>query len=434
MTLAELLIKIRVNVAGAEKLKKAEADLRSAGKTGATAAANIGKLPPQLDKVGKKATTNLKDLESWATRTAVKLDVLSAAMLFMVDTALKAGSQLQKFGLATGIPGQKLLGLQGRGANAGISPAEMQQLVTSLQSQAAQMRLTGAGVGDWGLLSVILGVPVNPAMDPVKLIDRIHQGLMKLRPEKLAYARTIMSSVGFSENIFAGLRNPRFDVEGFKKIYEIASNNAGAMGDLNNEWHGLLNNLNVTKDALVSEFRPEIETTIKAIEGIVKAIAHFVEWLDKGSAGAQVAKGVIGALAIAIPVAALAFTGMAAALGTLAIAGAAATLGLAPVLGTVLAIAGAVGLVVGGIAALSSSGGGFSPGGNTNFRGHGAGRTWFEKNPGGSSGAPSSTTVHNSVSIPVSGASDPYITARAVNDLLKHQLNTAGYTAPAQSR
>lgn len=436
MTIAELLIKIGVKVDGAEKLKRAETDLKSAGKTGAAAAVSLEKVPPALKNIGKGATTHLRDLESWATRTAFKLDVLSAAMLYMVDTALKAGGALQKFGFLTGIPGQGLLGAQGRGVGAGIGPDEMQQFVTNLQSQGAKMRLTGEGVGPWGLLSMLLGIPVNPTEDPLKLIDKLHQGLMRLQPDQLAYARTVAGQIGMPENIFAGLRNPRFDIERFKEIYSIVAKNAAGMGDLNNEWKALLFNLGETKNALVSEFRPEIEMTIKALGTLVRWVANFVEWLDKGSAGATAVKVVIGGLALAIPLAAVALTGLATALGTLAIATVAADLGLAPILATVLAISAAAGLAAAAISGLGMGNKANYGKGGSSFGGFGyAFGNWLSNNPSsGASGTGGNTTINHNVTIPVNGAADPSVTAQRVGNVLKQQLNAAAYSAPAPSR
>ena len=421
------------------------------------------------EKAAKKATDStkaanvqLKDLESWATRSALKVDLLAGSLLYMVDVALRGAMALERFTLATGIQPRVLQQAQGAGVRVGIGPDEMAQFVTSMQSAAVQMRMTGAGAPQWGLLSQMLGVPLFPGEDPRRLIADLHRGLMRLRGDQIPFAREIAAQAGISENVFQGLRNPEFATAGFMRMYDVTQRNLGNMNKLNAEWETLKFGVSATGQAFTSQFTPLLTGAVTVLTSLVGLLARFVGWLDRGSVGATIMKLALGAVAVAIGAAAIALTGFAAAMAYAAIAAGALSLGLAPVLGTVLAIAAAVGLAVGGLTALGlihkdlevGERGGKSaipaknraavrlgmgaiesiafglPAGSIDLF---KGAADLFRSPGSSSSH--STTVHQTVTIPVTAAAGREgVAAMTIKDALSGLLNQAAYGAPAPSR
>ena len=497
MTISELFIRIGVKVEGAEKLKQADASLKASATSAKNAGASLQGLPPVLEKTGKSTekagkqakdaateskglNQQLKDMESWAARSAVKIDVLAASLLYVVDLAMKGAMALERFTLATGIAPNVLQGLQGSGVRAGISPEEMSRFVTSMQSAGAQMRMTGAGVAQWSLLSQLLGVPLFPGEDPRKLINDLHVGLMRLRNDQLPYARNIAEQAGIAENIFQAFRNPQFSAAGFQKMFDITQKNLGDMNALNAAWGTLKFNVSTTTGALISEFTPTLRILVGVLERVVDWFARFVQWLDRGSIGANAVKVIIVALGIALGVTAVAFTGLTAVMGTMSIAAGILDTALLPLLGTLGLIGGAAaaaaiavgalvliqqdldaqdkggkglipqkyraptrfglgavktaaGLTLGavnpGLGALITGGksGGFSD----MFRGIAD----FFRNPAAGAGASSNTTVHQQVAITVPAAAGREgVAAQTIRDYLINYSNQAAYGAQAPHR
>ena len=447
MTVAELMVKIRISAEGAEKLQKADKDLKAAAQSAKGFGTEMDKAPRILGKTTKE----LKDMESWALRTSLKLDALAASLLYVVDTAMRGAAQLTRFTLATGIPTAALQGLQSAGAGGGITPEEMAGFVTSLQTAGVQMQMTGAGVGPWSLLQRLLGLPIDPRMDPTKLIPQLHQALMKLRPDQVPFARVIAGQAGIPENIFAALRNPRFNLTEFQQIYNLTQRNLGSMNDLNAEWGQLKYNLSATKNAFVSEFAPAINSAVQSLASLLGYFARFVEWLDRGSVGAQIMKYAIESLGVALGISAVAITAFVGALGAAAVAAGLLNIALLPE----IAIGAALGAVIWGlveayealVGAKNQNAGAFSPGGGGGFSGHGAGGAWEPAAgaPGlsgggfdmaqyikGASGGSTSITQTNQIS--VNGDRDPQRTSSLTVDKLKSWVNGAALAAPAPTR
>ena len=529
MNIAELAILLKVKTSGAEKLRQADADLKQAAKSAKglgeglfIAGTGTESLPPKLDKIAisvaranaaekassetkekaakksaestKGANAQLKEMESWATRSALKLDLLAGSLLYVVDVALRGAMALERFTLATGISPRVLRQEQAAGVRGGIRPDEMAQFVTSLQSQAVQMRMTGQGAPQWGLLSQILGVPLFPGEDPRKLMQDLHSGLMRLRGDQIPFAREIAAQAGISENIFQGLRNPEFSAAGFGRMYDVTQRNLGSMNKLNAEWATLRFSVSTTGEAFVSELVPAMEGAVRFLTRIVGLFSAFVGWLDKGSLAATGLKILIGALGLAVGVAAVGLTGFAAALTYAAIAAASLSMNLGPVLATMLSISGAVGGIVAAVAALAliqedlrvgASGGKsviskpvarfitetpgtpdwlddpkaaasdalktskdflkymyhrMTPEGLAEYetsrvrRGTPEGLADIFRSPVGSSSS-AMTTVHQTVTIPVTAAAGREgLAAATIKDALAGLLNQASYGAPAPNR
>ncbi|HZZ57926.1 MAG TPA: hypothetical protein VFE31_08850 [Opitutaceae bacterium] len=391
MTIAEMIVALRIRAEGIDKLQKTDAALRKTAESAKAAAGaiqqankaaadsrqmefgfatpngqqitfgfdkdNLQGLPPVLEKVTDKTTkssfatrlmaTDLKTVESWANKTAVAMDALAASMVYFADKGAQAFGRLENFTLGTGIRPARLLAAQGAGVGVGIRPEEMAQFVSSLQTAGVKMRLTGEGAGPWALLQALMGVPLDPRGDPLKLIDHLHRGLMQLRPDQVPMARVFAGQAGVPGSIFDALRNPAYGMEDFKQMYEILDRNAGKMNELNKEWGQLKFHAEVAGMALLTEFEPAIDLVLKALDKGIHLLARFVAWLDRDSAGAQITKIALSALAVALVLVAGGVTLLA---GALAI--------LTPVV-TVLGVAflpllATVGLITAGLALMIS--------------------------------------------------------------------------------
>jgi hypothetical protein len=318
----------------------------------ALAAEKAQKKVEDFDAEGRKTNLTLKDMESWAGRTALKIDVLAASLLYLVDVAMKGAQALQSFSLLTGLSTQSLQAEQIAGRRAGIGPEEMTRFIEGMQGAGAQMQISGEGVGPWSLLQRMLGLPVDPRMDPLRLLNNLHLGLMRLRPEQLGIARTIAAQAGIGENIFQGLRSPFFNPDAFVKALALTSKNRADMAALNAEWGTLTGNIGAAGEKFVAQFAPALTVATRMLEKLLDGFSRFLDWLDRGSAAATLTKIGILALAAGIGVAALAFTGLAGAMGIAAINAAGLDLALSPVLATILAIAAAAAAAVTAFAGL----------------------------------------------------------------------------------
>lgn len=346
MTIAELIVKVVMKIDGLDKLVKINQALqqaaqaaKGAGQQAGQAAAAVGnvgtqagaaagqvqKVPPVLNQTAQAAgkasqgmggvakntagaAMGMKALEHWAARTAIKLDAVTAAMLYLVDTAMKGAAQLENFKLGTGLSAGALQREQAKGVRVGISPDEMARFVKSLQTAGANLQIGGEGASDWALFSSILGIKFDPRMNPFKLIDMLHDRLSKLTPQQVALVRVVAGRVGIGDNIFSALRNPRFNLKGFEQMYDLVAKNEGKMADLNAEWALLQYNVGATKNGFISVFASFLEGIVEKLTQGAAVFAKFTEWLDQGSTGAKALKGYLEFLAIAVGTLAAAFT------------------------------------------------------------------------------------------------------------------------------
>lgn len=392
------------------------------------------------------AAQNLKQVQSWAMWTSVKLDLLTAGMLKFVDVAMKGAQQLEKFTLTTGLPQGDLIRASAMGSRAGLSRQEVAGFITTMQNASSNMMLGGEGAYNWQFLASALHTNLSPAMSSSDLIKTLRQRFMALKnPLDIAVARNLSSRVGISENWFAALRNPEFDKNGsFEKLIALTEHQSDASNKLNADWGELQNKTELLAITFAGSFSPEIDKLVNLFAKLIDKITTFVEWLNSGSTGAMVAKAAIITMALSITAAATAVTVLTGALATLAIVIGGISLAGAVIswVSPLVAAAAAIGLVVEGAKLLRDLTGshGFTPGGGT-FRGHGAGGSWAApspgygmaapfKNPIGASGNNTSVAMTNNWTI--NGGGDPNRIARVTQDRLTSALNNARLSAPAQ--
>jgi hypothetical protein len=472
MTVAELMVKIGISVQGAEKMKQVDKDLKASAASAKNAGMALAGVPPVLEKTGKTTeksgkqakdaadqtkTLNqqFKEMESWAARSAVKVDVLAASLLYVIDVAMKGAAALERLTLVSGIAPNILQGLQGMGARAGVSPEEMGRFILSMQNAARQMMYTGAGAMQWQMLSSILHIPVGPGQDPVRLLDNLHRGLMTLSEDQVANARFWAEGAGIPESIFAAARNPEFKATDWQATFDVIQKNLPAMNALNSAWANLKTGVSSSTGALVSEFTPALLVLANALTTVARWLSEFVQWLDRGSTSAKVVKFLIVDVAAGIGVAALALSGFAAAMGVATIASGVLNVALLPLLGTMAAIAAASAVFIGAmmlanylkpdskypVVGLSKSltARGYVVPPVTGYNGVvtaasalGAGVHFpLPSSPSTSS----NTTVHQQVEIAVQAAAGrENVAAQAIKDILLNYSNQAAYGAAAPMR
>jgi hypothetical protein len=536
MTIAEFFIKLGVKVEGADKIKGTQKDLKTTAEVGTAAAKKLDEQAEQKkksdekvekseekrkdaaaasDKKTKDAAKGLKEMAIWATATAAAIDAVSGSLFFMVNGALQAFQGMQRLTAATGLPLEGILRAQAEGARAGVNPEEMAGFVASLQSAGAKMQLTGEGVGPWTLLSKMLGQTLDPRQDPIALVDKLHAGLMKLRPDQLGIARQVAGQAGISENMFAAMRNPEFNASRFNPQTQVNQKDLEAMNRLNAEWASLLINIDSAKNKLVASFAPAMEQAVKVISVVVGWLGDFVAWLDKGGVAADTVKTAIVLFTTALLAASVALTAFAIYAGVAALATTSLATGIGVLSGlSLLVLVGQFGLlaaaIVGAAGAVTKlislimdikriNAMGAASGKQADAMEHKeaierrargiAPKTEREKlidreldetpdqrmrrelslparhrppgltstfdsstiaaqpsivqmaaknaaqNPSsGTSSSTSNTTIHQQVTIPISGAGDPKATAQEVRGVLRDQLNQAAYSAPANQR
>jgi DNA-binding transcriptional regulator YiaG len=301
MTIAELVVKLAFKVTGASDMEEVVSKLEHATVQSAKAAAGV--------------------------------DIVSAAILGMVTTAVNAGVAMQKFAIATGLSRSELQQWEHTAALGNVSATELQQTVKGIQAAAAQIALGQGNTSPW----VLLGI--NPHSDPFAILRQLHAALQDITPERLGMARVIAQQAGISENMFQLLRQKNLPIDSLKEMYLLTDKNQQALIVLNIQWQNLLDLAGRAKNRFASELAPAFSAVVDILTRGVDMLGRFVEWLDRGGYWAQVLKTVLAGLAVGIV-----------ALGAL-MTGATATLGLATAAMIAFGLASAsTALAIGGIA------------------------------------------------------------------------------------
>ena len=387
----------------------------------------------KLDKIGE----TLDKTANTAGKLALGIDLITAGLGYMLDTAAQAAVNLQKFGLSTGLSTTELQQWQHTAKLANVSAEEMLNTVKGLQNVSTNIRLGKGDAQPW-----VAWLGVNPNQDPFELLKKLHTAFSQLRDDQVGIARNIANQAGISDNVFQMLRQKDLPIDALKQMYLLTPKNQDSLLELNREWQNLLDLTERTKNKFSAELAPGVTGFIQTLEKAVELFARFVGWLDKGSPAAQATKAAIVDLGAALVVFGGILTTYAAVAKIAAVAAGAFNIAFLPEIAAMTALAVALDLVYEGFVKVAKASDlrqhGFAPGGG-GFGGHGGGGNWGD----GPSGAPGqlrypsfyerspsdltrplsqgggSVTIQQTNHIDASGHKDPAEAARVMSDQIR---------------
>ena len=402
-----------------------------------------------------------------AGKLAAGIDVITAGLLYMVDTAVNAAVGLSKFSLSTGLSTTELQQWQHTAAVANVSAAELTATVTELWKTGSRLMLGGgSGATPWLLLGI------NPNMDPFEMLKQLHVALQNITPERLAAFSVIAEQAHLSSDMFQMLRQKNLPIDALKQQYLLLGQNQEKLMRVNREWNTLKDEATRTKNIFSAEMAPALSRVLEYLLKVVDQAAQFVHWLNGGSPAADLLRNALQVLGVGIAVLggilttfAVAAKGFSIALGVVNVASSSLFLTTAGW----LAIAAAIALTAKSFYDLTKAivdyndatnikQVGLAPGrfpkGAQGFKDnpaapnqgvHGAGGQWDPYRPWGptlgdllghdkprNSVGGSTSTVHID-KIQIDGSKDPKATGKSVVSELMQHLTFAGGNAPAKS-
>ena len=431
MTIGEFFINIGFKLVGEQKLK-------------------------DLDK-------NIRHVERESLKAAVAIDVVTAALLVMIDTSARAAQALQNFVLSTGLSADQLQMWQHTAAVAGVSADELTGSIKTLQDINSQFKLGNPqNVQVWSLLGV------DPRQDPFKVLTDLRASLTRFKD--IGVVRNLLGQVGL-EGLLPILRSTNAEFGKWSQNFIITQRQTDQLAKLNGAWQSIKLSIISVKTQFSSVFAPALEQFFRMMEPVVAKIADFVRWLGTAGPVATFVRWGIIAVAAAVALLGLALTGLTVALGAASIAFGLLDVAAAPWIPIMLVIAGVVAAVIVAIGLLVLELDDlwtFFKGGDSVIGHFGeyfeAGFLWyiregvkevnalknalstlgqftsvsgvagyFAERAAASTprtGGAAPVTTHNSVEIKIDGAQDPKATGRAVADSLKGVLGYTAYQSP----
>lgn len=424
-----------------------------------------------------------------AGKLALVVNAVNAAMLAMVDYAMRAAVSLRIWENSTGGSADELQRWGQAARIAGIQADDLKKAVESLQDARNAFALgEPQNVGAWSILGV------DPTQDPFTVLKGLRARLAASKDANLM--RGLLGKVGMA-GIMPLLQAPAADFAKLERTI-ISRNQIDRLVELNREWQRLVVNLGAIKNQISAGLAPALRMLATGLGMVANWLTIASNYLSSSSTGAAVARFVLGALAIAflalgaaIAIVAAGLAGLAALLALMSPALIAVGVAAAPFLAVLALIGAAIAAVIllvddfwsaadGGdhvfdwstslkavdlmakgfekliwlwdklVAGFKAGQRGFeflfggtggngwawgpfgqawngTPGDIARQNQDNKGSAWFAPKMGGAGG---SWSQENKVEINVDGAQSPQDTANAVNRTIKRELENAGYQMP----
>ena len=367
-----------------------------------------------------------------AGKISLGLDAITAGFLFMTNGAMRAGVELNKFLLTTGLSTDELQRWQHAAKVGNVSAEELASTVKSIQNISAQIALGQGNAGPWRFLGI------SPHDDPFAVLSKLQTELQSVDKTRVAMARNIMQQAGFGENIFQFLRNPTINVSALQDFYLMTQKNIEGTNALSQAWNNLRDRSEMAGHRFIAALSqdPLVQDLLGGLTRIVDKLTEFVDLLDSGSPAANTMREGIVLLAGAVGALALGFTALATAAKAAAFAAGALNIAAAPEIAIITALAGAVLLLTHGteqlVSAYQSWKAGVGREGGT-FAGFVAKSAWQDivGNPAPAAGG---TVIQQTNTVHVHDSGDPKATGHAVVSSFQKMIADATYSAPVPSR
>ncbi len=298
-----------------EGLKKQLDDLSKTSANPALAA-TAQKAPQASGGVDKVAASSSNAKASLAKMAAVVATV-NAGLALLVNNALQSAVALKNFTTQTGLSADELQRWKHAAAMNDVTGQELTETIKGIQTAAAQMALTGEGIGPWAMLGI------DPHQDPFVVLGKLREEFKKMDP---GMARNIAAQMGISDNLFQMLLS---DLDKLNGKYLLNKEETGNLIALNRAWKDLMFTIGAMKDKVASTLAVPLKHLALILQGVVSVISTLYHLLNDTIIVGSIFRGVmylLGAVLVAfVAVASLGVAVLTSMAGWAIIASAAAT-------------------------------------------------------------------------------------------------------------
>lgn len=227
-----------------------------------------------------------------ASKLALGVNAINAAMLAMVDSAMRVAVELRNFGTTTGLSTDELQRWQQAAMVAGVDAKALTAAVVGLQDARNAFALgEPQNVGAWSVLGL------DPTQDPFKVLDGLRARLAQTRDPGIM--RALLGKVGM-EGVMPVLQLPDAEFARFRREFVVSTTQIDRLGRLNREWAQLRINLAAIKNQLASAIAPALEVLASILAWVAGKVAAFTNWLNEGGLMAKVLVFALGLLAVGL--------------------------------------------------------------------------------------------------------------------------------------
>lgn len=246
-----------------------------------------------------KTEEGIKKLEVSSLKLLAGVTALNAAFYSMIAMGVEAGIALQRFALTTGLSAEELQRWQLTAVRGNVAASKMAEAIGTIQKAQASIAFGNAeAAAPWMLLGI------DPRQDPFKVLEQLRQQVLKLDP---AIARQKLSEMGFGEDMLFLMRQPNFGRGNLDRRLVVSDDETKKLAGLGAAWRELLFTLGQVGARFSAQFAEPLAAVLKELARGLTLVGRFVDWLEKGSLGAEIFMHamigilvVMGGLAVAI--------------------------------------------------------------------------------------------------------------------------------------
>lgn len=270
----------------------------------------------------EKTDQAVQKLEVSSLKLLAVTTALNAAFYAMMKNGVEVGLVLQRFALTTGLSTQELQRNELAAVRGNVAARSMAEALGTIQKARVAIAFgNGEAAAPWMLLGI------DPRQDPFKVLEALRQRILSLDP---AIARQKLSEMGFGDDIMFLLKQPgAFGGARLDRRLIVSDEEAKRLASLGAAWKEFLFTVGQVGARFAAQFAEPLAAVLNQLSKALVAVGRFVDWLDRGSAGADAFKyAVLGLLVV--------MGGLNAALGLLIIGPVGAFVGLLAIMAVAL--------------------------------------------------------------------------------------------------
>lgn len=229
----------------------------------------------KLDSVDR----GMMSAEGNAKKLAIRMGAVSAALVAMIGTSMRAGAALRNFVLATGLSADELQVWQQRAAANGIAVNTLTDAVKALQTAQTNFALgEPESMGVWAMLGV------DPRQDPFKVIESLRRRASSFKD--VGVFRNLLGRVGL-EGLLPLIRSSNAEFEKWSKTFIVTKEETEQLTKLNAQWQILKMSISSVKTQFVATLAPAITWLLKGLNWLAEKVSIFVHWLERSTPAAN---------------------------------------------------------------------------------------------------------------------------------------------------
>lgn len=214
-----------------------------------------------------------------AKKLAIRLGVVSAALVAMISTSARAGTALRNFVLSTGLSSDELQVWQQRAVANGIAVNTLTDAVKALQNAQTNFALgEPESLGVWSMLGV------DPRQDPFKVIESLRKRASSFKD--VGVFRNLLGRVGL-EGLLPLIRSSNTEFDKWSHVFVITKQETEQLTKLNAQWQIMKLSIESTKTQFSAVLAPAITWLLKGLTWVTEKISTFVHWLEQSTPAAN---------------------------------------------------------------------------------------------------------------------------------------------------